>query len=45
MAIMAIFCNYYGNYWASEIGMGIAAPGVVMSTGMFTYTPGYTTEK
>ena len=39
------FGSYYGNYWAPGMGMGIAAPGVVMSTGMSTYTPGYTQEK
>ena len=39
------FGSYYGNYWAPGIGMCIAAPGVVMSTGMSSYTPGYTTEK
>ena len=39
------FGSYYGNYWAPGMGMGIAAPGVVMSTGMSTYTPGYTKEK
>jgi hypothetical protein len=38
------FGSYYGNYWGG-MGMGIAAPGVVMSTGMSTYSPGYTTEK
>jgi hypothetical protein len=39
------FGSYYGNFWAPGVGMGIAAPGVVMSTGMSTYTPGYTKEK
>jgi hypothetical protein len=39
------FGSYYGNFYGGGMGMGIAAPGVVMSTGMSNYTPGYTTEK
>jgi hypothetical protein len=39
------FGSYYGNFYGGGMGMGIAAPGIVMSTGMSNYTPGYTTEK
>jgi hypothetical protein len=38
------FGNYYGNFWGGP-GMGIATPGVVMSTSMSTFNPGYTIEK
>ncbi len=37
------FGSYYGNYWGS--GLGMMGPGVVMSTGMSSYNPGYTVEK
>ena len=39
------FGSYYGNFYGGGLGMGIATPGVVISTGMSNYTPGYTKEK